>query len=133
MAFRVMFSASVVVIIIQMLFMKANFQQVFGETIILICGGVSIIAACLKSGLWSYNSNEPSVKSNLIYSIISSLIATLLFAIIIYFRAGSKVITPITICAFWGGIFILGFIVLTLLSHISNNRKNKLENKYKDI
>jgi hypothetical protein len=132
MAFEIMFSISVIVIIIQLLFMKAAFQQVFGETIILMCGGVSIIAACLKSGLWSYNSNEPSVKSNLIYSIICSLVATLLFAIIIYFRAGTKVITPITIGEFWGGIFVLGFIVLTLLSHVSNNRKKKLENKYND-
>jgi hypothetical protein len=133
MAFKVMFSLSVIVIIIQLLFMKASFLQVFGETIILLCGGVSIIAACLKSGLWSYNSNEPSVTSNLIYSIICSLIATLLFAIIIYFRSGSKVLTPITIGSFWGGIFIFGFIILTLLSHVSNNRKKKLENKYKDI
>lgn len=133
MAFKVMFSISVIVIIIQLLFMKASFQQVFGETIILLCGGLSMIAACLKSGLWSYNSNEPSVKSNLIYSIICSLAATLLFAMIIYFRAGSKVINPITIVSFWGGIFIFGFIILTVLSHVSNNRKKNLENKYKDI
>jgi hypothetical protein len=133
MAFKVMFSISVIVIIIQLLFMKASFQQVFGETIILLCGGLSMIAACLKSGLWSYNSNEPSVKSNLIYSFICSLAATLLFAMIIYFRSGIKVINPITIVSFWGGIFIFGFIVLTVLSHVSNNRKKNLENKYKDI
>lgn len=132
-AFRVMFSISVIVIIIQLIFIKASFLQVFGETVVLLCGGISIIVACLKSGLWSYNSNEPSVKSNLIYSIICSLIATLLFIIIVYFRAGSKVIPPITIISFGGGIFISGFIILTLLSHISNSRKRKLENKYNDI
>ena len=133
MAFRVMFSISVIVIIIQLLFMKAAFTQVFGETIILMCGGIYMIWACLKSGLWSYSNSEPSVKSNLIYSIICSSTATLLFAIIIYFRAGSKAITPIKIGSFWCVIFTLGFIVLTLLSHVSNNRKKELENKYKDI
>lgn len=133
MAFKVMFIISVIVIIIQLVFMKANLQQVLGETIILFSGGISMIAACLKSGLWSYKNNEPSVKSNLMYSIICSITATLLFAIMIYLRVGSKAITPIRIGEFFGGIFILGFIVLTLLSYVSNNKKKKLENKYKDI
>lgn len=133
MAFRIMFSVSVIVIVIQMLFMKAAFQQVLGETVILACGGISMIWSCLKSGLWSYNNNEPSVKSNLIYSIICSVVATLLFAIIIYTRAGIKVMTPTIIGGFFGGIFILGFIVLTLLGQVSKNAKKKIENKYKDI
>ena len=81
MAFRAMFSISVLVIIVQFLFMKATLKQVFGETIILACGGLFIIWSCLKNGLWSFNNNEPSMKSNLIYSIISSSIATLLFAV----------------------------------------------------
>ncbi|GEP65047.1 DUF6773 family protein [Clostridium beijerinckii] len=133
MAFHIMFSVSVIVIVIQMLFMKAAFQQVLGETVILACGGISMILSCLKSGLWSYNNNEPSVKSNLIYSIICSVVATLLFAIIIYTRAGIKVMTPTIIGGFFGGIFILGFIVLTLLGQVSKNTKKKIENKYKDI
>lgn len=132
-AFRVMFSVSVIVIIMQLLFMKVNFQQVFGETIILMCGGISIIWGCLKNGLWSYNNNEPSIKSNLIYSIICSVAATFLFGIIIYIRARDKSINPITIGAFFGGIFILGFTILTLLGQISKNMKKKIENKYRDI
>jgi hypothetical protein len=132
-AFRVMFSVSVIVIIMQLLFMKASLVQVFGETIILMCGGIATILGCLKSGLWSYNNNEPSVKSNLLYSIICSFIATLLFATITYIKSQNKVIDPIKIGAFGIVIFILGFTVLTLLGQMSTNTRKKLENEYKDI
>lgn len=132
-SFIVMFSVSIMVIIIQLLFMKGNLQQVLGETIILMCGGVSMIFGCLKRGLWSYNNNEPSVKSNFIYSIICSLVATLLFVILICIKRKSNVITPITISAFFVVIFILGFTILTLLGQVSQNRKKKIENSYKDI
>ncbi|OOM05833.1 DUF6773 family protein [Clostridium saccharobutylicum] len=131
--FRVMFIVSVIVIIIQLLFMQTTLHQVFGETIILMCGGISTIWGCLKKGLWSYNNNELSVKSNLIYSIICSLAATFLFVIIIYIKTRNKVIHPITIGEFGIGIFILEFIILTLLGHFSKNIKKKIENKYIDI
>ena len=131
-AFRIMFGVSAIVIIIQ-LFMQATWQQTFGETIILICGGVSAIWGYLKNGLWSYNNIEPSVKSNLMYSIICSLVATLLFGIVIYIKAGSAVIKAIAIGMFFGVIFILVFVVLTLLGGLINNKKRKMENEYKDI
>ncbi|WP_315074647.1 DUF6773 family protein [uncultured Clostridium sp.] len=131
--FRVMFGISVIVIIVQLLFMKATLKQVSGETIILACGGLFTIWSCLKNGLWSFNNNEPSMKSNLIYSIISSSIATLLFAILLSIRTTGKVITSIKIGGFFLVIFILVFIILTLLGQISKNMKEKRENKYKDI
>lgn len=131
--FQIMLYVSVIVIVIQVVFMRASFQQLVGENVILLCGGIWAIWESMKNGLWTYDNSEPSVKSNVIFSIIASLIATFLFVLAIYVRGGGSVLKVTTIGGFFSGIFILGFVVLSLLGHSTKSKKRKLENEYKDI
>lgn len=131
--FRIMFYVSAIVIVIQVLFMRASFQQLVGENVILLCGGIWAIRGYIKNGLWTYDNSEPSIKSNLMFSIITSLIATFLFGIALYIRAGSLVLKTTIIGGFFGGIFILGFAVLTILGYFTKGKRRKMENEFKDI
>lgn len=131
--FLIMLYVSAIVILVQLLFMKATLMQLFGENIILLCGGIWAIGGYIKNGLWSRNNLEPSLKSNFMYSLIASFIATILFGVGIYIRVGSSVIKATTIGGFFIGILIIAFIVLTILGSLTKGKKEKIENKYKDI
>lgn len=130
--FLIMFSVSVLVILVQLLFMKATLMQLLGENIILLSGGIYAISGYIKKGFWSKNKLEPSIKSNFIYSLIASFFATILFGVGIYIRVGSSVVKATTIGGFFIGILLIAFVVLTILGYLTETLKEKIENEYKD-
>ncbi|AHF08148.1 DUF6773 family protein [Desulfitobacterium metallireducens] len=123
--FQIMFSVSVIMILIQLLFMKATFQQLIGENVILLCGGIWVIWGYANSGLWNYDNSRPSIQSNLKYSAIFSLVGTVIFGIAIYGRAGSSAIKAPIISGFLAGIFILGFVILSILGRLTEKKENQ--------
>ncbi|WP_418714923.1 DUF6773 family protein [Blautia hydrogenotrophica] len=88
--FYVMFLTAVFVILVQLLW-NGSIENVIGETLILIAGGVTCLVGYVKNGIWTNNQSSMSVWQNLLGSVVCSGIFSVLYGIVIRKKAGPDV------------------------------------------
>lgn len=127
--FWVLFIALAADILSKVLFFHVPVRELIGEHIAFLAGCVTIIAGCVKRGLWTYYS-VPCVKDYLIHSIGGTVIFTLLFAGAMALQNVRHLagITP----AFAAFIFLLMFGVLAAMGEYTKRKQKKLDETYGD-
>ena len=117
--FYVLFFALAADISAKTLFFQVPFRALIGENVAFLAGCVTILAGCMKRGLWNYSS-KPGLKNYL----LSSLIGTLIFRDIPH--AGYAALI------FAISIFILMFATLAAIGEYTKKRQAKLDQEYED-
>lgn len=129
--FYVMFFTAVFVILVQLLW-NGSIENVIGETLILIVGGVTCLAGYIKNGIWTKCQSGMSVWQNLLGSVVCSGIFSVLYGIVIRKKVGPDVEIAGYVAAFFLGIAALCFICLAFLGRSARKKREKQEAKYLD-
>ena len=129
--FYVMFLTAVFVILVQLLW-NGSIENVIGETLILIAGGVTCLVGYVKNGIWTNNQSSMSVWQNLLGSVVCSGIFSVLYGIVIRKKAGPDVEIAGYVAAYFLGVTALCFICLALLGRTARKKRKKQEAKYLD-
>ncbi len=128
----IMFFGLVIAIVIQaIIFQDELLKYTAGETIVLLTGGVYMLGSCLKKGIWARRTPAAS-GANLLISFISSGVFSILFGVINYIRFGTLHAAITSALRFFLFIFILCFIVLTVLAGVYKKRNKTLEEEEKE-
>ncbi len=110
-------------------------NQIIGETIVFLCMGCYVLAACVKNGVWD-RKFEPGFKVNLCASLIAAVASGVLKFAIIYreYGADGVAVGAAAAAASVNSIntFILCFILLSVMLLVYRWRKNRLENALPD-
>ena len=102
--FYVIFLALTAAILIQLGFFSTPLKNILGETVALLIGGFVYLGSCI----------------NVFYGLSISQ------------KAGANAPVGKYVCLFFTGIFLLGFLVTTLLSLGAKKQEQKQERKYSD-
>lgn len=97
-----------------------------GECIVLMCLCIYTLGACLKNGIWD-RKLKANNKTNLIVSIIASILMGGVFFISSYLKYEKLLGSIATGIFIFGSIFVLTFISLTICSTIYKKRVKKIE------
>lgn len=132
--FWIMFWLLFVSIIIQT-GMGASFKQFGVEWGVFMIGCICTSISHLRKGSWDYYT-KPCIKTYLLYSIVSTIIAGVLFGIIKYatidyFRNNIQDLM-ISIGIFCVAIFALVFIAMYLTGQYTIKKQKQLEKKYEE-
>lgn len=130
--FYVIFLALTAAILIQLGFFSTPLKNILGETVALLIGGFVYLGSCIKNGLWNPAKSAGSWQNNLIVSLVCSGIFSVFYGLSISQKAGANAPVGKYVCLFFTGIFLLGFLVTTLLSLGAKKREQKQERKYSD-
>lgn len=126
-SFWVMEWGLVAAILIQtLLYEQGNFKYVAGEFVVLCVGSCYSIVANLRKGIWDRHL-KATPKSNLLVSLCASAGFSLIFGIINYVQYGMAEMALLSAGIFFIFVFVLCFVVLTVLSAAYKKRKEKLE------
>lgn len=126
-SFWIMFFGLVIAILVQNLLYKENLlRYVAGEMIILCAGGAYQVAANIRKGIWS-RTIQATAKSNFVVSFICSAIFSVMFGVINYMRFGEGEIALKSAVVFFGFIFILCYIVLSVMLIVWKKKNRELE------
>lgn len=91
-------------------------RLVLGESIVLMISSLYMLVACIKNGIWERKSNKPSLKRNIVISVIVSFVFGVFWAIVSFVRykawQGSL--------ASFAFIFIFMFVLLMIAFSISS-------------
>lgn len=126
-AFLVTILVGVLILLSQFVIFK-DIRFMMGEAIILFIGGATAVIMTVHNGLWNKMSNiKTAVSKDLTVSAVISVIFTCAVSIFIYKLSGN--IQSVVICSicFFVLIFIVGFIVLRILSAWSKKRELKTQ------
>lgn len=133
-SFVVMYLLCVMTIIIQLVFVNGTLLTVLGETIILLAGGGTYLVGAIKNGFFDsvmpMENSRRRTQMNCIESISISLVFSILYGIFIWKRASGSIDIEKYVVAFFVGIAILCFLVLTIMDLISKASRKKEEKKY---
>ncbi len=134
--FWVMLWGLLIVIHVELFFNGFNFKLVAGEIFILAIGALIVTVGHLRKGLWSYYTN-PSLKSNIRYSLGGALVLSVISSVLRYKKLlGMQEYTIGKLFTFFvmQMVIIFGacFIISTLMSFVTNKRKNNLEEEFDD-
>lgn len=125
-SFSVMFFVCAIAIVLQM-FVTGSLSLVIGETVILVTGGLVYLYFIVKNGAWgTFTPSTP--KKDLA---VSSLCAGM-FSIAFYFILMKKTDFIYAIggaVCFFAVIFVAAYILLRLLSYLSEKRLHKMNNR----
>lgn len=128
--FLIMFVIAVIVILLQMVLFNGDIRQVGGESVILLSGGIYVLASHVRNGRWDVRKRRLGIKEYLILSFCVSLLTTVLLAVTIYLKYGGgknmMAWSGISFCI----IFLLCMAVLGGLGIVSNKRKLRLEEEF---
>ena len=113
------------------IFGATNFKAIAGEWIIFMLLSLYLVIACLRKGIWDRRL-KPNRKTNFIVSVVSAVIAAVLFGIVNYFNYKSLTGAVATFAIVLIGVFVLVLITLTVCSNIFKKREAKLEAEYDD-
>lgn len=113
------------------IFGATNFKAIVGEWIIFMLLSLYLVIACIRKGIWDRRL-KPNRKTNFIVSVVSAVIASVLFGIVNYFNYKSLTGAVATFAIVLIGAFVLIFIALTISSNIFKKRQAKLEAEYDD-
>lgn len=127
-SFHIMFFVCAVTIIIELLCYK-TLENVWGETIILMAGGVACLGGNLRNGIWQKGSHS-TILPNLLLSILCSGIFSILYALIIYQKAPQNTFILLWIGIFFAVITALCFFTLSILGRIAKQKEKKQAQKY---
>ena len=119
-AFGIAFIIGAVTIIVQMLIRK-NLSFVFGETIMMLAGGIAYLLLVVKNGVFESTIKGTKKNYTLISAICSGVYSIVIFLFLYFQKQDLARIIPYTVC-FFVVIMIAGRVVLYLLSKAS--RKN---------
>ena len=126
-SFWIMFFGLVIAILVQNLLYRENLlRYVAGEMIILCAGGAYQVAANIRKGIWS-RTIKATAKSNFVVSFICSTIFSVMFGVINYMRFGEGEIALKSAVVFFGFIFILCYIVLSVMLIVWKKKNRELE------
>ena len=123
------------VFFIQILFFRAQFQQIVGEAIVLIVVTTFWALGCIRKGIWNSHT-KLSAKTYLLISILTVILNILVHISGIMIRYGfskerlmNYFPTAITssIC-----IFIIMYFIMATIGSATKKRRAKLEEKYQD-
>lgn len=134
--FWVMFWGLLGAIIIQTILYPADLKKIVGEMIIFIIGCIVVLIGYIRKGVWDYYT-EPTVRNYIIYSVIGTIIFTIIDIIskyknIDYFKNNN--IKHLLIASGITGLsmFVVFFIVLFICGTFVNKRRKKLEKEIED-
>lgn len=116
-------------VLVQGVVMNKGLAEVLPEFIIFMISCVIIIVGCARKGLWSYQSRKvPGVKSYLMYSVITGVLAGLFFGIVNTTKwAGGDVKTiVISVILHIIGFFAVTFVAFLIIGGIAKKREAKL-------
>lgn len=125
----VMFFVSVAVIVAEVIWM-GTFQAVIGETVILLAGGLTGLAGCIKNGIWAKSGGDMGAGQSLLLSVVCSGIFSVFYAAALYHKIGGDVDVVRHALLFFLGIGLLGFICLQILGRAAQRRRKEQENRY---
>lgn len=131
-SFYVIFLVSVAVILVQLVFFSSPLQNVLGETVAVLAGGLMYLGGCIKNGLWTPGKAKSSWLENFILSLVCSGIFSIFYGFAISRKVSTNTAVGKSVCFFFMGISILGFVVTTLLAAGARKQERKQEEKYSD-
>lgn len=102
-----------------------DYRYILGEAIILLIGCITAMIMTVKNGLWGKKSKELSIKSDMIISIIMSAFFSCVVALFVYKATNDIAKTIVITLSFFFIIYIIGFLVLRILSILNAKKKNK--------
>lgn len=97
-AFWLTYGALLLVIFLELLFGGNDIRLVAGELAVFLLACLYILIYCLKEGIWSRHV-QPSVKNNVLFSLLSGLGGGLVIAIINYYNYGYLPAAPALLCS----------------------------------
>jgi glucan phosphoethanolaminetransferase (alkaline phosphatase superfamily) len=103
-----------------------KFHIIAGEWLVFMLASLYIIIACLINGIWDRRL-KPNVKTNIIISLLASVLSGILFFVSSYYKYGKLAGAVATGVFTFAQIFILSFGALTLCVVIYKKRVRKLE------
>ena len=101
-----------------------DYKYILGEAIILLIGSITAIFMTVKNGLWGNKNKESSLKNDMIISSIMSAIFSCVVALFVFKATNDIPKTILITLGFFFIIYIIGFLVLRLLS-VFNAKKKK--------
>lgn len=116
-------------VMIQCVVMNKGLAEVLPEFLIFMVASVIIIVGCARKGLWSYQSRKvPGVKSYLLYSAITSVLAGLFFGIVntIKWTEGDIKTIVISVVLHMIVFFVMTFVAFLIVGGIAKKREAKL-------
>lgn len=130
-SFYIMFGVCAAVIVIQLIF-RGNLQEVVGETIVFVAGGVACLTGTLKHGIWAKSDAKISLGQNLLGSVICSGMFSVFLAM-----ALSKKVSDGAKIARYTGIFFLVitlvcFACLLIMGKAAQGKREKQEKMYEE-
>lgn len=124
-AFLVTILVGVMILLAQFVIFK-DIRFIIGEAIILFIGGTTAVIMTVHNGLWNGTANNKTTASkDLTVSAVMSAIFTCAVLIFIYQLSGNIQMTVICSICFFVLVFIVGFIVLRILSAWSKKSEFK--------
>jgi hypothetical protein len=119
-------------ILIQTVFINADYKSVAGEWIVFMILCIYIAVACLKNGIWD-RSLKPNTSTNFIVSLIAGILFGAFTAFKVYHDFPDKIMGCISAGVFSGVmVFALCFICLLLAAGALKKRQEKLEQEPED-
>lgn len=115
---------------------SSGFKKIVGEMIIFIIGCIVVLIGYIRKGVWDYYT-EPTVRNYIIYSVIGTIIFTIIDIIskyknIDYFKNNN--IKNLLIASGITGLsmFVVFFIALFICGTCVTKRRKKLEKEIED-
>lgn len=128
-AFTSMFLISVGTIIIQLL-LTVNLHLVLGETLIALVGGIVYAFIMVHNGIWDKGlSRREGLWRDFLTSVICAGIFSVIYGICLGRMGATEKQMIYLSLLFLGGITIVAFIVLRILSYFNRNRRRTFVNK----
>lgn len=128
-AFTSMFLISVGTIIIQLL-LTVNLHLVLGETLIALVGGIVYAFIMVHNGIWDKGlSRREALWRDFLTSVICAGIFSVIYGICLGRMGATERQMIYLSLLFLGGIAIVAFIILRILSYFNRNRRRTFVNK----
>lgn len=130
-SFYVMFFACAIVIIGELVW-KGSLENVLGETIVLLSGGITCLWGFVRNGIWTSNNMKMTVGQRLLGSIVCSGIFSVFYAFLLTGRVSNGVNITKYVVLFFVGISVLCFICLTVFQIAAKRKAREQEQKYSE-
>lgn len=124
-AFALMFSICTAGIILQLLWW-GDLRMAAGETAAALAGGIVYLGIMIYNGFWESRKEPKKIwMRDLVISVLCAGFSAILYGICLHNMGADSNQTVTWGLGFFGGILILGFAVLRILSWASEKQKNK--------
>lgn len=128
-SFYVMYMVCAAAIVLQIIF-TGKIQNVLGETIVLISGGLTCITGSIRRGI--HSARPVSVRQLLAESLGFSSVFTVFYGAALIKKTGGSTGIAAAVLLFFIGITFLCFAALKLTDSLTRRRQKQQEQKYSD-